>query len=152
MLQTLGILSAFELGRFAPNSVDAVHLVSEAYRLAYADRARYVADADFVAVPVAGLPGGRGMGEPLRLMVDLDAPVAALRVHRPGGKLVVASDQGDGFVLAEDEALAYLLGALDRREELARDERAGMARVDDLLDAYRGELAAVMTAAMRSPA
>lgn len=57
-------------------------------------------------VPVVGLPGGRGMGEPLRLMIDLDAPVAALRVHRPGGRLVVASDQGDGFVLSEDEALA----------------------------------------------
>jgi gamma-glutamyltranspeptidase/glutathione hydrolase len=34
---------------------EAVHLISEAERLAYADRAQYVADADFVPVPVKGL-------------------------------------------------------------------------------------------------
>ncbi|WP_183966699.1 gamma-glutamyltransferase [Quisquiliibacterium transsilvanicum] len=55
VLQTLGILQRFDLAAHAPGSLDAVHLVSEAYRLAYADRERHVADADFVAVPVAGL-------------------------------------------------------------------------------------------------
>ncbi len=56
----------------------------------------------------AGLPGGRGMGEPLRLMVDLpnEAEAVAILVHRPGGRLLVASDAGDGFVLPEDEAVA----------------------------------------------
>ena len=43
----------------APASIEpdplAVHLISEAERLAYADRAQYVADADFVPVPVKGL-------------------------------------------------------------------------------------------------
>ncbi len=54
------------------------------------------------------LPGGRGMGEPVRLMVDLpnEAEPIALMLHVPGGKLLVASDAGDGFVLPEDEALA----------------------------------------------
>ncbi len=54
-LQTLGMLERFNLARLAPDSVDAVHLVSEAYRLAYADRARYIADPAFVNVPVAGM-------------------------------------------------------------------------------------------------
>jgi topoisomerase-4 subunit A len=56
----------------------------------------------------AGLPGGRGMGEPVRLMVDLpnEAQVIALFVHTPGGKLLVASEAGDGFVLPEDDAVA----------------------------------------------
>jgi topoisomerase-4 subunit A len=56
----------------------------------------------------AGLPGGRGMGEPVRLMVDLpnEAQMLALLVHEPGRKLLVASEAGDGFVLAEDEAVA----------------------------------------------
>lgn len=56
----------------------------------------------------ATLPGGRGMGEPLRLLVDLpnEAQPLALMVHRPGGRLLLASDAGDGFVLPEDEALA----------------------------------------------
>ncbi|MEM9811879.1 MAG: DNA topoisomerase IV subunit A [Pseudomonadota bacterium] len=59
-------------------------------------------------LPAAGLPGGRGMGEPVRLMVDLpnEAAITSLRVHRPGGQLLVASSAGDGFLLAEDEAVA----------------------------------------------
>ncbi len=55
VLQALGMLQRFNLAAVPPNSLDAVHLVSEAYRLAYADRARYVADPDFVTVPQAGL-------------------------------------------------------------------------------------------------
>jgi topoisomerase-4 subunit A len=48
------------------------------------------------------------MGEPVRLMVDLpnEAQVIALFVHTPGGKLLVASEAGDGFVLPEDDAVA----------------------------------------------
>ncbi|MEL6584112.1 MAG: DNA topoisomerase IV subunit A [Pseudomonadota bacterium] len=54
------------------------------------------------------LPGGRGMGEPLSLMVDLpgDATLVALRVHRPEGKLLLASNAGDGFIVPEDDVLA----------------------------------------------
>lgn len=55
VLQTLGILEHHPVASFAPNSVDAVHLVTEAYRLAYADRNKYVGDADFVKVPVDGM-------------------------------------------------------------------------------------------------
>jgi topoisomerase-4 subunit A len=53
------------------------------------------------------LPTGRGFGEPLRLLVDLPPPfdAQAMRVHRPGGRLLVASDAGRGFVVEEDEAL-----------------------------------------------
>ncbi|MDD2544771.1 MAG: gamma-glutamyltransferase [Burkholderiaceae bacterium] len=55
VLQTLGILQNFDVAALQPNTLDSVHLVSEAYRLAYADRALYVADPDFVAVPQAGM-------------------------------------------------------------------------------------------------
>ena len=56
----------------------------------------------------ANLPGGRGMGEPVRLMVDLpnEAAIVDLFVHRAGGKLIVASTDGDGFVVPADEVLA----------------------------------------------
>jgi gamma-glutamyltranspeptidase/glutathione hydrolase len=58
--QTLGILENFNMGLYAPTAVDleggkptvfGVHLVSEANRLAYADRDKYVADTDFVPLP-----------------------------------------------------------------------------------------------------
>ena len=54
------------------------------------------------------LPGGRGMGEPIRLLIDLenDADIVALFVHRPGRTLLVASSSGHGFQVAEDEVVA----------------------------------------------
>jgi gamma-glutamyltranspeptidase/glutathione hydrolase len=54
-LQILGLLEGFDLARLDPVSVEAVHLQAEASRLAFADRDRYLADPDFVAVPAAGL-------------------------------------------------------------------------------------------------
>ena len=55
LLQTLGLLEHFDLAALAPGSVAAIHLISEASRLAFADRNRYLADSDFVPVPVKGL-------------------------------------------------------------------------------------------------
>ena len=55
VLQILGILEHFALQHYQPLALDSVHLIAEAERLAYADRARYAADSDFVDVPVAGL-------------------------------------------------------------------------------------------------
>jgi len=62
----------------------------------------------FYTLPAANLPGGRGMGEPLRLMVDLpnEAEIVDLFIHKPGRKLLVASTAGDGFVAKEDDVLA----------------------------------------------
>ena len=55
VLQLLGILERTPFAQAAPGSADAAHLFSEAARLAYADRLRYVADPAFVAQPVEGL-------------------------------------------------------------------------------------------------
>jgi gamma-glutamyltranspeptidase/glutathione hydrolase len=51
----LGILNNYDMGKLAPGSVEAEHLFIEAARLAYADRGLYMADSDFVSVPVEGL-------------------------------------------------------------------------------------------------
>ena len=62
----------------------------------------------FYTLSCANLPGGRGMGEPVRLMVDLpqEAQIVDLFVHRPGARLLIASSAGDGFVVPEDEVVA----------------------------------------------
>jgi len=54
------------------------------------------------------LPGGRGHGEPVRLMIDLpnEDEIVALFVHQPGKKLLLASIAGRGFMLAADNIIA----------------------------------------------
>ena len=54
-LMTLALLERFPMDRLKPGSAEAVHLIAEATRLANADRFRYVADPDFVTVPITGL-------------------------------------------------------------------------------------------------
>ena len=62
----------------------------------------------FYTLSAANLPGGRGMGEPLRLMVDLpnEVEIVTILIHQPGRKLLVASSAGDGFVVSENEVVA----------------------------------------------
>ena len=53
--QILGVLEHFDMPRLDPRGADAAHLLAEAGRLAFADRNLFLADADFVPVPVRGL-------------------------------------------------------------------------------------------------
>jgi len=55
VLAILGMLERFDMAKVRPNSSQAVHLFSEAGRLAFADRDHYVGDPEFVRVPTAGL-------------------------------------------------------------------------------------------------
>ena len=62
----------------------------------------------FFTILAANLPGGRGMGEPLRLMIDLpnEVEIIDLFIHDPKIKRLVASTAGDGFVVNETEIVA----------------------------------------------
>lgn len=62
----------------------------------------------FYTLDANKLPGGRGHGEPLRLMVDVDAAdaVVALFVHSPDRRLLVASNDGYGFIVGEADCIA----------------------------------------------
>ncbi|HJU20530.1 MAG TPA: DNA topoisomerase IV subunit A [Stellaceae bacterium] len=62
----------------------------------------------FYTLPVERLPGGRGHGEPLRLLIDLpnEHDIVALFPFRPGLDYLVAASDGRGFVVAGEEALA----------------------------------------------
>ena len=88
----LGILETFNLGLYPPTSIDleggkpatfGVHLVSEAERLAYADRDKYIADTDFVP-----LPGGTWdtmLNKPyLRSRAALISATASMGTAQPG--------------------------------------------------------------------
>ncbi|SOD94330.1 DNA topoisomerase IV subunit A [Caenispirillum bisanense] len=62
----------------------------------------------FYTVTGDRVPRGRGFGEPVRLMVDLpnDSDIVAMLVYVPGRKLLLASDGGRGFLVAEDDVVA----------------------------------------------
>jgi len=62
----------------------------------------------FYTLSANTLPGGRGMGEPVRLMVDLpnECEIVDLFTHRPGARLLVASTAGDGFIVPEADVIA----------------------------------------------
>ncbi len=66
------------------------------------------ANGRFYTVSAANLPGGRGMGEPLRLMIDLpnDVEIIDILIHKPGMRLLVASTEGNGFIVPEDDVVA----------------------------------------------
>jgi topoisomerase-4 subunit A len=68
----------------------------------------FATNGRFYTIGADRLPGGRGMGEPVRLMLDLanDDDLVVLFIHRPGERLLVGSTAGDGFVVAENEVIA----------------------------------------------
>ena len=67
----------------------------------------FATNGRFYTLSVDKLPGGRGHGEPLRLMIDLDNEhdVAAIMPYTAGAKLLIASSDGRGFIVPADEAL-----------------------------------------------
>jgi topoisomerase-4 subunit A len=68
----------------------------------------FATNGRFFTIPVERLPGGRGQGEPLRLMLDLpnEHDIVAMFPYRPGQQLLVAASDGRGFVVDGDEAVA----------------------------------------------
>jgi topoisomerase IV subunit A len=89
------------------------------------DRARFVMHAEttdkllvfgtngrFYTIGCDKLPGGRGFGDPIRLITGLgnDQDIVSVMIHKPGRKLLVAASDGRGFVVPEDEVLAQTKG------------------------------------------
>ncbi len=80
----------------------------------------------FYTISAANLPGGRGMGEPLRLMVDLpnEAEIVDILIHNPERKLLVASNAGNGFVVPEPDVVAQTRSGKQVLNVKGEDERA----------------------------
>ncbi|MBI3710772.1 MAG: gamma-glutamyltransferase [Proteobacteria bacterium] len=82
VLQILGILEEFNVKSLPSGSLRAVHVLNEASRLAFADRARYVADSDFVPVPVRGLVDPRYLAKRAKL-ISFDRAMAKVEPGLP---------------------------------------------------------------------
>ena len=70
--------------------------------------ALFATNGRFYTLAAAALPAGRGHGQPVRLLIELGngTDLVALGVHRGGRRLLVASSDGRGFLVTEDDTLA----------------------------------------------
>jgi len=91
VIQILAQLQKFELSQYPPNSLQAVHLLSQSARLAFADRNKYIADSDFVSVPVKGLLAGDYIAKRAAL-IDEKRDMGRAVAGKPQNSLVLAND------------------------------------------------------------
>ncbi|TKV69567.1 gamma-glutamyltransferase [Marinobacter panjinensis] len=85
IVQILNILEGYPLADFGHNSAASIHHMAEAMKLAYADRAEFLGDTDFVEVPLKGLTS-KAYGEALRKTIDAGKarPSAEISSGNPG--------------------------------------------------------------------
>jgi gamma-glutamyltranspeptidase/glutathione hydrolase len=98
VLQMLGMLTPRDMAAVKPGSVQAVHLLAEAGRLAYADRNRWVADDRYVDVPVAGLLDPVYLAGRSKLISTDRSMGKAEAGMPPGAKTAYADDRVDEIV------------------------------------------------------
>jgi gamma-glutamyltranspeptidase/glutathione hydrolase len=84
IIEILNVLEGFPLGEQGLNSSASLHEMAEAEKLAYADRATWLGDPDFVKIPLAGLVS-KAYAEHLRGLIALDRarPAADIRAGEP---------------------------------------------------------------------
>ena len=101
----------------------------------------FATNGRFYTIEAAKLPGGRGHGEPVRLFIELEQEADLVSVFRyqGGRKLIVASHQGRGFVVPEDECLGNTRKGKQVLNVKAPDAARAIAPVDGELVATIGE-------------
>ncbi|GIL40341.1 gamma-glutamyltransferase [Roseiterribacter gracilis] len=125
-LEALGMLANFDLPSMKPDDPRAWHLLAEAERRAYADRERYMADSDFVQVPVQGLldraylAGRAATIDPTRVTVQrapagepAGAPPSRApdrSLERPGTSHLTVVDK-DGLVVSMTTSIETAFGS-----------------------------------------
>ncbi len=108
----LGLLERFDLAKLGKDNPVSWHLIAEAMRLTYADRDRYLADSDFVSVPVAGLLGTPYLAARSQL-IAADRTMPTVAAGLPPGALLALAD-----TLTADVPSTSHFVAVDRHGEV----------------------------------
>ncbi len=68
----------------------------------------FASDGRFYTLPCDKIPRGKGQGEPVRLMIDMenDVDIVDMNIYKEGQKLLIASSNGKGFVVESSEIVA----------------------------------------------
>nr|WP_299220539.1 gamma-glutamyltransferase [uncultured Psychrobacter sp.] len=104
IVQILNILEGYPLKDYGQNSAQTIHLMAEAMQLAYADRAEYLGDSDFIDVPASGLTA-QAYADELRTLINPDkaTPAATIKANNP---LPYESDQTTHFSIVDKDGNA----------------------------------------------
>ena len=104
IIEILNILEGYPLGDYGQNSAQTIHLMAEAMQLAYADRAEYLGDSDFIHVPASGLTS-QAYADKLRTLIDPNkaTPAATIKANNP---LPYESDQTTHFSIVDKDGNA----------------------------------------------
>jgi len=79
IVQLLNILEHYPISEYGHNSAQTIHLMAESMRRAYADRASYLGDSDFIAVPLQGL-SSKSYAKALANTIQLDTATASAEI------------------------------------------------------------------------
>ena len=104
LIEMLNILEGYDLSKLDASSSDRYHLMAEAMRRAFADRAEYMGDSDFVKVPVAGMID-KAYAARLRSTINTEraSTSAEVRAGRPAG---YESEETTHFTVVDGEGNA----------------------------------------------
>jgi gamma-glutamyltranspeptidase/glutathione hydrolase len=104
LIEMLNILEGFDVQKLEASSSDRYHLMAEAMRRAFADRAEYMGDSDFVKVPVPGLID-KAYAATLRATINTEraSTSAEVRAGRPAG---YESEETTHFTVVDAEGNA----------------------------------------------
>ncbi len=145
LIELLNMLEGFPLAALGSNSAQTIHLEAEAMKLAYADRARWLGDPDFVASPIKGLTS-KAYADTLRAQISATR-VRPVQEIMPGNPLPYESDQtthfsvvdGDGNAVSNTYTLnfSYGLGLVaDGTGVLLNNEMDDFAAREDAPNAF----------------
>jgi len=104
IIQILNVLEGFPLAEWGQNSARTIHVMAEAMKYAYADRAEHLGDPDFATVPVRGLTSPAYAAR-IRERISLESATPAKQI-RPGHPHAFESDQTTHFSVVDKDGNA----------------------------------------------
>ncbi len=116
VIQILNILEGYNVTRMGFQTAESLHLMAEAMKRAFADRAKYMADTDFVKVPIAGLISKK-YAEELRKGISLETAGKGIPAGNPlpfvgsGGTSHLSVIDRQGNIVALTQTINYFFGS-----------------------------------------
>ena len=116
VIEILNILEGYNMTRLGFQTPESLHVMAEAMKRAFADRAKFMADTDFVKVPIAGLIS-KGYAAELRKGISLDAVGTKIPAGNPlpfvgsGGTSHLSVIDRQGNIVALTQTINYFFGS-----------------------------------------